>query len=335
MTKSKVIVITLAAFASLVAIFNWPAKKSGTVDVSEIPIPKINSEVETIEVAIAEPEPICTQEAQELAYLKPISLDEDLPVDVDRMQQLFQPYPPLLSFVETVSFSSKVDWVAGRPAYLGDYASHYQTSKHFISRSLHGMGHYLSDTVSKGNRFNVFRLDKQIEFHLVLDLSRLKMWLFCYHIDENQKILLKTYKVCAGKLNQQSRSGSLTPLGTFAIGNECAVYEEGIKGNFKNETRELISVYGKRWIPLGKEIANCTGSSKGLGLHGAPWELSPETGGLVEKIECMGTYSSGGCIRLLTEDIEELYAVIVSKPAYIHIVKDFIEAKVPGKDLAF
>ena len=33
------------------------------------------------------------------------------------------------------------------------------------------------------------------------------------------------------------------------------------------------------------------------------------------------------------EDIEELYAVIVSKPAVIHIVRDFVEAKVPGRVL--
>ena len=96
----------------------------------------------------------------------------------------------------------------------------------------------------------------------------------------------------------------------------------------------MITVYGTRWISLGKELAGCTGSSKGLGLNGAPWKRHPKTGELYEYRECIGKYESGGCITLLSEDIAEIYSVIVSKPAVIHIVSDFIDAKVPGKEIS-
>lgn len=333
MSTSKVLAIAIVALTGLVAFFSWPSKEK-LVDPEQqvVEIAPI-AEIEAVPIAIIEESPPVRAVSVECTPLKSRSEDKDLPADVDRMAQLFQPYPPTLPFVETIAYTGRVDWVAGRSAYLGDYASHFQTSKHFISRSLHGAGTYLSDRVSKGDRFNVYRKDKQIEFHLVLDLSRLKLWLYCYDKGEDAKILLKTYPVCAGKLDPHSRSGSLTPLGTFAIGNDFAVYDKGVKGNFKNESCEMVTVYGMRWISLGRELAGCTGSSKGLGLHGVPWRRSPSGEELVESRNLIGNYESGGCISLLTEDIEELYAVIVSKPAILHIVEDFIDAKVPGKTL--
>lgn len=335
MSYSKSLGIVILVLIALVVWLNWPSKKGPQEEVAlTIEEPMVAEEFEEIveEIPVHAPEPVVSQTP---STLKPISDDSSLPADVDRMCQLFQPYPPLLPIVETVTFSSRVAWLTGRAAYLGDYASHYQTSKHFISRSLHGVGNYFSDVVSKGDRFNVFKEDKEIEFHLVLDLARLKIWVYYYDKDEDAKMLLKTYPVCAGKLNPQRRSGSLTPLGTFALGNEIAVYKEGTMGTFKNETRELVNVFGVRWIPFGREIGNCTGSSKGLGLHGVPWKRRAEGEELVECRECIGNYESGGCVRLLTEDIEELFAVIVSKPSFIHIVRDFSEAHVPGRDIVF
>lgn len=334
-SNSKILAISALILSCFVLTFFWT--KSGSKELPEENEPIHLEASQPEEIALVQEEIIETapQVVEEIApiamAIKPQSDDRNLPQEVDRMNQLFQPYPPLLPIVETVSYSSRVAWVAGRAAYLGDYAAHFQTSKHFISRSLHGIGQYLSDVVSKGDRFNVFRTDKKIEFHLVLDLSRLKLWLYYYDKDDDQKVLLKTYPVCAGRLDSRSVSGSLTPLGTFALGEETAVYKEKMMGLFRNETKEMITVFGSRWIPLGREIAKCTGSCKGLGLQGAPW-VRLAGGGLKEQRDCIGKYESGGCIRLLTEDIEELFAVATSKPAFIHIVKDFFEASVPGKD---
>ncbi len=323
MSTSKVIFGFAIALIAMVAFMNWPRKTVVVVPQAEITV----AEQAAVEIVpVAESVPVVASSIQ------PTSDDSQLPREVDRMTSLFQPCPPLPSIVETVTYSTRADWVTGRAAYLGDYASHYKTSKHFISRSLHGMGNYLSDVVSKGNRFNVLRDDKEVEFHLVLDLSRLKLWTYYYNVTDGERELLKCYPVCAGQLTERARSGSLTPLGVYSLGSEIAVYKEGAKGLYHGEQIEMVETFGKRWIPLGREIANCTAACKGLGIHGTPLKRHHETGELVEDRNCIGHYESGGCIRLLSEDIEELFAVVVSRPSYIHIVKDFSEAQLPGSE---
>ncbi len=324
MSRSKILIGIFAALIVGIVFFNWPAQPpNDTIQIEHI-------EPQAAFLIPAEPPPPIPEMSG--TPILSISTDSQLPCDVDRVNELFQPYSTTLPFIETVVFVSRVDWVCGRPAYLGDYASHYQTSKHFIARSLRGTGNYLSDVVSKAEKFNVYRKDRPIEFHLVLDLSRLKLWLYCYDREVDSKILLKTYPVCAGKLDASRRSGSLTPIGTFAMGSEFAVYQEGAKGNFKNEPCEMISVYGKRWIPIGREIAGCSSSCKGLGLHGVPWKRPADSSPAQEQRNCIGHYETEGSVRLLTEDIEEIYAIIASKPAYLHSVKDFVDAKLPGLD---
>lgn len=329
MNKAKILALAAAGLALAVILFNWPSKNRPSEETASV---EVALEEESIEEIVLIDE-VITAPQEEPPALVPLSDNSCLPPDVDRMAQLFNTYPPLLPIVETVSYTGRVEWLTGRAAYLGDYASHYQTSKHFISRSLHGMGNYLSDVVSKGDRFNVLRTDKEIEFHLLLDLSRLKMWVYYYDKNEDQRVLLKSYPVCAGRLDARSRSGSLTPLGTFSLGNEIAVYKSGSIGTYKSEATEMISIFGMRWIPLDREVAHCSGPCKGLGVHGIPWHRDAQ-GELVENRRCIGNYESNGCIRLRSEDIEELFAVIVSRPAFIHIVRDYTEAKLPGKEIS-
>ena len=315
MSKSKIVLVAAAGCILLFTICLWPKKT----------VPVQHNLLE---------EMVISEEPSEEVVVAPISDDSQLPLDVDRMGQLFNPHPPLLPIVETVSYTGRVPWLTGRAAYLGDWASHYKTSKHFISRSLHGMGNYLSDIVSTGDRFNVLRTDKEIEFHLLLDLSRLKIWVYYLDKGDNQRVLLKSYPVCAGRLNAERTSGSLTPLGTFSLGSEIAVYKPGSVGTFQNQLKEMITIFGVRWIPLDREIALCTAACKGLGIHGIPWRHDPQTGELVEYRDCIGHYESNGCIRLKTEDIKELFALIVSRPAFIHIVNDFSDGTLPGEETA-
>lgn len=326
---SKLKILGFGALFLLLAflVVKWPSQHIPPEDIviDDLPVE------ESIALVVETPQPIVQSHAPAPPIL-PVSDDSVLPPDVDRMAEIFNPYPPLLPFVETITYSGRVAWVTGRAAYLGDYASHYKTSKHFISRSLHGVGCYLSDVVAKGNRFNVLRNDKEIEFHLLLDLSRLKLWVYALDKDEDQKTLLKSYPVCAGRLNAHRRSGSLTPCGTFSLGEEIAVYKPGVIGTYKNTPKEMIGIFGTRWIPLDREIAYCDGPCKGLGIHGIPFKKDPATGELVEHRACIGQYESNGCIRLQTEDVEELFALIVSRPSFIHIAKDFTEAKIPGKE---
>ena len=87
--------------------------------------------------------------------------------EADRIEELFNKQDPRLPIVETIIYKSRVPWQKGRPAWLSDYASHYETSRHFIARSLNGSPDYLKQDLAEGNRFNVLRLDKEINFYLL------------------------------------------------------------------------------------------------------------------------------------------------------------------------
>lgn len=240
--------------------------------------------------------------------------------EVDRIDQLFALDSSELPIVETVSFTSRVPWLKDRPAWIADYASHYQTSRHFIARSLNQKIDYFNQKVHPGDRFNVFRKDKDIKFHLVVDLSKCRMWF--YYLDGQEKVLLKTYKVGLGKRDNLYASGSLTPLGKYELGDKIAIYKPGVTGYFQDEKVEMIRVFGTRWLPFGKEVEGCTESAKGLGLQGVPWVEGPD-GQLVEGQSTIGKYDSDGCIRLAAPDLEELFSIVITKPTTVEIVKEY------------
>lgn len=260
-------------------------------------------------------------------------LQGDFP-KVDRIQQLFTTGPNKLPIVETISYSSSVPWLKGRPAWIADYASNYATSRHFIARSLNGKADYLTQKVQSGSRFNVFRKDKNINFHLLVDASRCKMAFYYVDLDTNERILLKTYDVGVGRLDPQKPSGTLTPLGKYSLGNKIAIYKPGTTGFYQDKKTEMIRIFGTRWIPFDQELEGATESSKGYGIHGAPWREDLKTGQFAENKECMGKSDSDGCVRLLMDDIEELFSIVITKPTFVEIVKDFREAKLPGVEVS-
>ena len=89
----------------------------------------------------------------------------------------------------------------------------------------------------------------------------------------------------------------------------------------------MVRVFGTRWIPFEGEIENCTDAAKGLGIHGCPWVESAESGELVEDKSKLGTYASDGCIQMAQEDLEELFAIIITKKATIEIVPEIKEVQ--------
>lgn len=262
--------------------------------------------------------PLGTSEAPIPIPATPVISDEFQ--EVDRIDQLFALDTSELPIVETVSFTSRVPWMKDRPAWIADYASHYQTSRHFIARSLNKKPDYLNQKVHPGDRFNVFKKDKNIKFHLVADLTKCRMWF--YYVDNNEKVLLKTYRIGVGKQDNLYASGSLTPIGKYQLGDKIAIYKPGVTGYFQDEKIEMVRVFGTRWIPFDKEIEGCTESAKGLGLQGLPWIEGPD-GQLVEDRTKIGKYDSDGCIRLAQEDMEEIFAIVVTKPTTVEIVKEY------------
>lgn len=249
---------------------------------------------------------------------------------VNRMDELFTTGDKKLPIVETISYESTVPWLKGRPAWIGDYASYYSTSRHFIARSLNGKVDYFTQKISPGQLFNVFRKDKNFQFYLLVDLSRCKMAFYYIDLDANERVLLKTYRVGVGKKIQQ---GSLTPVGRYQLGDKIAVYKPGIMGLFHDKEVEMIRVFGTRWLPFGKELSKETPPSKGLGIHGAPWVFNDKENRWIEQRQSVGGSESDGCIRLTYEDMEELFSIVITKPTVVDIVNNFKEAHLPGLEV--
>jgi L,D-transpeptidase catalytic domain len=288
-------------------------------------------EIQLTEVVEQQPEPILVEEKQEEEPIL-VAFREETP-EVNRIDQLFTLGPNKLPIVETISYASRVPWLKGKPAWVADYASYYNTSRHFIARSLNKKHDYFSQNVEFGSRFNVFRKDKEIEFYFVVDLSKCKMNFYYFDVANNERVLLRTYSVGLGILDKASLSGSQTPLGKYRLGNKIGIYKKGDLGYYLDQKIEMIQVFGTRWIPFDREVENCTAPAKGYGIHGAPWIVDSE-GRAAENRASIGHYESDGCIRLLSEDMEEIFAIVVTKPTYIEIVKEFHNAHLPGKEVA-
>lgn len=326
MTFPKIIFISaLLLFTAIGAVALFKSGKSKQVVIApveiQLPIPKVQS-----------PRPIPIE--------KPVAIIETPPpvtvdVDTEQLNQvnliplLFNKGEPKLPIVETVTYKSRISWMKGRPAWLSDYASHYATSRHFIARSLNGTADYLKQDVAEGDRFNVFKLEKNVEFYLVLDTSRCKLRLYYLDKDQNERVLLKTYTVGIGRPDSSRTSGLLTPFGKYSLGNKIAIYKPKMMGHYNGQRVEMLKVFGTRWIPFDKEIAGCTAPAKGFGIHGVPW-VANDKGELIEDRSSLGKLESDGCIRLASSDMEEIFAIIITKPATIEIVQDFKLASMPG-----
>lgn len=254
--------------------------------------------------------------------------------DADRVEEFFNVGQPQFPIVETVTYKSHVSWMRGRPAWLVDYAAHYDTSRHFIARSLNGKTDYITQKVANGDRFNVLRTGKNINFYLLVDVSRCRMWFYYLDLDTHERMLVKTYEVGIGRTNPKQASGLLTPLGKYTLGSNIAVYRPKMMGHHQGKKVEMVQVFGTRWIPFDHELEGCTAPARGLGIHGAPWVRDPASQQLAEDRNGVGAYVSDGCIRLYTEDMEELFSIIITRPAVLELVQDFRDAHLPGEERA-
>ncbi len=339
MTFPKIIFIAalgLFTVIGVVALFKTGNSKPVLVAPVEIqlPTPKIQSEQVKPQIALVTvipttptvvpapaptPAPTTSKDAEEMVALENVNL----------VPLLFNKGEPKLPIVETVVYKSRVAWMKGRPAWLSDYANHYSTSRHFIARSLNGTTDYFKQDVAEGDRFNVIKLDKDVEFCLVLDATRCKLRLYYFDKDQNERVLLRTYTVGIGRPDQLRSSGSLTPFGKYSLGNKIAIYKPKMMGHHNGQRVEMLKIFGTRWIPFEKEITGCTAPAKGFGIHGVPWVVNGK-GELTEDKDSLGKFESDGCIRLASADMEEIFAIIITKPATIEIVKDFKLATLPG-----
>lgn len=287
---------------------------------------EVEIEREVVSAPVAKPilsatEPVIVKAVDSPNLIEP----KPEPPDANRIEEFFSIDGPKLPIVETITYKSRVAWQKGRPAWLSDYASHYQTSRHFIARSLNGTPDYFKQDLAEGDKFNVIRKDKNLQFYLLIDLSRCKLWFYYEDLDKHERVLVKTYHVGVGRIDATKKSGFLTPLGKYSLGNKIAIYKPKMMGYHNGDHVEMMSVFGTRWIPFDKEIAGCTAPAKGFGVHGTPWNRNTK-GEFIQDKTSIGKYQSDGCIRLASQDVEELFAIIITKPTVIELVKDFYDA---------
>ncbi len=314
--------IVLFAIIGLIALFKGKPPEMVEPVFPSIPYEvEVNPQNQKVAPAVAL---LPTQEISLNSISETVKSTVPLP-EADRIDEFFRKDDTKLPIVETVVYKSRVAWQKGRPAWLSDYAMHYQTSRHFIARSLNGRPDYLTQEVREGDQFNVLRKDVPFQFYLLVDASLCKMWFYYINLETNEPVLLKTYQVGLGRLDSSKTSGSLTPLGKYLLGDRIMTYKPKLMGIYQNKKTEMITVFGTRWIPFDKEISRCTASAKGFGIHGTPWKVQANAE-LTDSKLGIGKYESDGCIRLTTEDMEELFAIIITKPTVIDIVKNFADA---------
>ena len=121
------------------------------------------------------------------------------------------------------------------------------------------------------------------DFRIVIERSTCRLFLL------DGEGIFKVYKVGLGKEGR-------TTLGRYKIGNkevDPTWFKPGSEPIPSGDPRNEL---GTRWMPLVPEADNLPND---LGIHGT---IAPDT---------IGKYASMGCPRLLNEEVEELYDLVV------------------------
>ncbi|MFP4171911.1 MAG: L,D-transpeptidase family protein [Candidatus Hydrogenedentota bacterium] len=136
------------------------------------------------------------------------------------------------------------------------------------------------------------------DFRIVIERSTRRLFLL-----DNDGIF-KRYEVGLG------RPGQETVLGSYRVGNkqkDPAWFKPGHGVIPANDPRNELAT---RWMPMVPEEE---GLPTDLGIHGT---IAPET---------IGEYDSNGCVRMYTEEVEELYDLVV-RATPVEVVEVFSPA---------
>ncbi len=326
--SKKLVVSTLMVFA-IIAIFG--VRKQLVAGGEELALDAAEEEIFAApdsgqEIIVTAP-PSSLNEANNPLLL--IAKSEVKFPEIDRVGELFTMGRKKMPIVETVDYTGHAEWL-DRQVWVADYAREYNTSRHFIARSLNGKPDYFNQKVMKGSTFNVFKKDANINFYLLIDLARKRAGLYCYDLDANERVHLKTYRISVGALDSRQPSGCLTPAGRYLLGEKIAIYKPESVGYYKNQQVEMVRVFGTRWIPFQEEVVT-GGSGHGFGLQGLPW--NEVAGELVESRESIEGYNTFGSIRFLQEDMEEFFSIVITKKTFALVTPDFTQVELPGKEV--
>ena len=142
------------------------------------------------------------------------------------------------------------------------------------------------------------------DFHIYIERSTCRLFL------TDKDGIFKLYKIGLGK------PGHETALGSYKIGNKEKDPIWHKPGEGPIQPGDPRNELGVRWMPL---VPDSEGLPKDLGIHGT---IRPET---------IGTYSSNGCARLLNEEVEELYDLVVRSTS-VDIVEQVTTAMIKAQE---
>lgn len=142
------------------------------------------------------------------------------------------------------------------------------------------------------------------DFRVLIERSRCRLFL----LDKDG--LFKRYRIGLGK------PGYETTLGKYTVGNKQKDPTWFRPGGSPVPPGDPENELGTRWMPL---VPADPGLPTDLGIHGT---IAPET---------IGSYASRGCPRLVKEDVEELFDLIV-RSTPVEIVETVTEAMLETAD---
>ncbi|MCA1809609.1 MAG: L,D-transpeptidase family protein [Lentisphaerae bacterium] len=280
------LLIVLVAAASVVAGLWWLPRRSAPPTAAETPVAVETPPVETGAAGQPAGDPVRDQwrslqaelpsmDRLEIRQRAHLLLEQATdPGLVAALQDLVGEINRDLVFTPA-AMPEKIDYVVQPGDALGKIARRYDTTVELIQRGNQLRG----DLIRPGDRLRVFN----VPFSVVLDKGRNELLVFA------QDSFFKRYRVGTGK-------HGTTPAGIFVIGDKIVEppwwRPDGKVVPFGDEE----NVLGTRWMSLTP--VEGTDPVRGYGIHGT-WE--PET---------IGHQASAGCVRLLNDDVEELYALL-------------------------
>ncbi len=210
----------------------------------------------------------------------------------------------LAPYMQRVVFKKKVPWCKSKSISLLDYAQHYQTSRFFISRTLTKKRNYFTRHAREGDVFWVLNPDRAITFYLLVNTKTCSLSLLLNDEQRKKRFFLARYPVVLARPDLSDQ-----PCGTYSLGASCVPHKPHI--------------FGTRWMPFiqlpgSKGLLRDPQTGKRFGIHGIPM-IQQADGTVIEDKTTVGQRLSGGCVRMRSEDIEELCVLTDSRQTIVEI----------------
>lgn len=217
-------------------------------------------------------------QAREMALKALASVDDDASPEWDKAARILGRINIRIFTTNCPLPGKKERYVVQRGDFLQRLASKFNTTVPAIQQA-NGIS-LNSNSIMVGQTLFIYHGDWRIK----VSKSRYKLYL--YDGDE----LFKLYDVSIGKQDR-------TPVGSFKISSRTLNPDWYAPNGEKIPFGDERNVLGTRWLRLTATEAGGEDLT-GYGIHGT-WER-----------DSIGQSRSNGCIRMLNEDVEELYSIV-------------------------